>query len=444
MLRQNTNPPEPFFNSSVFKEFETKFERLKSDPEKKVLLVRGPKGCGKSASMLKLYSLHPSRSLYVDLTKHNVNILETNKGIISCEETLFLDNAQNWDSLFYNKSCFPISLACKHVVAVFSPASGHSSLGKDCGDDRKLNFSFRPLKLEECETFVETVLKKKITDEVSDEQSEIDRSTFMEIFFFSRGAPRYVKNLIKSEVGEAIKEINEQHSQCRDKALLETLSIDYATVCKKIIAIQARGFSRNEYCLERLGLAYQVGEKNYLSNPIHLKLAIQAQLSSSALWSWSKLETFSGVLICCKSLEAFNHKKEQLVIPQATKIIEQTEIGDIPTNVKKVNSCVLLKLYEGHPVIDYVLYETQKKSKNIYFIQTSKSLYSKHGKKIDNLNDLLGMTPTCPIQYKEKTIKDHYTDNGSYTSNFVYATTRCSYPLVKEVYVLHMEVPEYD
>ena len=158
--------------------------------------------------MLKLYSLHPSRSLYVEFKK------------ISCEETLLLDNAPNWDSLSPNPI---ISLACKHVVAVFSPASGHSCLGKDCGDDRKLHFSFRPLKLEECESFIEMVPKKKITDEVSDEQSQRDRS---EIFFFFT----WCSKICKSEVGEAIEEINQQHSQCRDKAILDTPSIDYETV----------------------------------------------------------------------------------------------------------------------------------------------------------------------------------------------------------------------
>ena len=91
----------------------------------------------------------------------------------------------------------------------------------------------------------------------------------------------------------------------------------------------------------------------------------------------------------------------------------------------------------GRIVINYVLYETQKKSKNRFYFKSP--CIANMG-----LNDVLGMTPTCPKQYKDKTIKDHYTDYGKYTSNFVYATTRLWYPAVKEVYVLHMKVQECD
>ena len=39
-----------------------------------------------------------------------------------------------------------------------------------------------------------------------------------------------------------------------------------------------------------------------------------------------------------------------------------------------------------------------------------------------------------PAQF---TVQKHYTGDGKYTSNFVYATTMLWYPAVKEVYVLH-------
>lgn len=68
----------------------------------------------------------------------------------------------------------------------------------------------------------------------------------------------------------------------------------------------------------------------------------------------------------------------------------------------------ILKLVDSHPVIDSILY--CPKTKNIYFLQTSKSKYDRHIKKIDNLQDVFGKTTviTIPSEIKTSKIETHY------------------------------------
>ena len=71
------------------------------------------------------------------------------------------------------------------------------------GDGRTLYFSFRPLCRAKSEEFIKEVLSKSIVDDDEgpepsqiNNQLQIMRSTFAEIFYLSRGAPRYIKNYI--------------------------------------------------------------------------------------------------------------------------------------------------------------------------------------------------------------------------------------------------------
>ena len=120
-------------------------------------------------------------------------------------------------------------------------------------------------------------------------------------------------------------------------------------------------------------------------------MAVKHKLSLSSFnREWQYLQALSGLLLCCTSQEASNRDSDTINIPKATEMIQQTTIGSIPDNVKLSNSCILLNLCTGHPVIAFVLYHNAGKKRSVYFIQTSKLPYNQHKKKVGNLDDSLG------------------------------------------------------
>lgn len=416
------------------------YRAFKHDDELRGLLICGPKGCGKTASILQLMEFETEECVYVDLSFTNVERIQRS---IDPEHpiggpVLFIDNTQN-----YNAVPCRVHLGEK-VVAVFSPgcmvhdkvggANPYDSFGKSCGDGHWKSFPFRPLNQGEHKEFLSKVLKKKVCA-VSNGVTTIDKFTSNEIFFLSAGAPRYIKYLVRNEKKRMAEEIDWQHAQCKDRQVLDRLSISYETLRDNIINLACSG--RGNINLISLGLAYTLNGFYCLSNPRHLRLALEEGVFDAT--AWSALETFSGALILCGKQSAVNCNSERIILPHALDKLLQTEIGEIPENVRKPNKVVLLKLAQGHPVIDYILVEPAKRKRLVYFIQTSKLSYSQHKKKRDDLYNKLGKTKSCPDHLKEIKILDRYL-NKTDIWKYVYATTNPTTSTDANVYIFDLFV----
>ncbi len=155
---------------------------------------------------------------------------------------------------------------------------------------------------------------------------------------------------------------------------------------------------------------------------MHLKLAL-SELMPSGL-DWSRLESYTCALIRSGKHNAIDGKSKTINLPNAVDMFLQSSLGVVPEQFKSSKQPVLLKLCDGHPVIDHILYSST--TKTVYWLQTSKSHYSSHSKKITNLQDTFGLTKTCPQNLKEEKIEPYYLQEicGSLKKTyFVYATT---------------------
>lgn len=283
LLKQDTRPADPFYESTVYLELYEEFQNLrKESSDFTAILINGPKGCGKTTSLLQLWHTFPNNSLYIDLTPTNVKILNSQSDVISCEDTLYIDNAQKIFDVDGK-----INLNSQYIIAAFSPGgkvssslrkSPFDSLGKSCGDDKWFSFSFRPLKIKECREFVTQILGKRIVEDnmVQNKEIDMEESTFCEVLFFSCGAPRYVKRwLDHSRRKKMLDEMDRQYVQCQSTDMLKRLSLTYHGLRDNIMRLACGGKSSVHTSLCSLGLAYCENEKYYLSNIRHLKLALQ-------------------------------------------------------------------------------------------------------------------------------------------------------------------------
>lgn len=111
----------------------------------------------------------------------------------------------------------------------------------------------------------------------------------------------------------------------------------------------------------------------------HLRLT---KVSKNA--NWMTLETYTSAFVQLFDIKVQNGAKKMfLTLPKALSQVIQTEVGSIDQSM--FASTTILKLVQGHPVIDHILYDPT--ANIVYFIQTSSSPYDKHGKKIENLKD---------------------------------------------------------
>ena len=116
--------------------------------------------------------------------------------------------------------------------------------------------------------------------------------------------------------------------------------------------------------------------------------------------------------------------KSELSVTAAQKTIQQNEIGEIPEIPDR--SASFLVLARNHNVIGSILYDCRRKSRKVYFVQTSSSAYSNKKKGIECLQN--------PVKKDSidvsngKAIIDYYTDflSGKVEKYYIYATTDCS------------------
>lgn len=270
---------------------------LNSGDNKRAILVCGPKGCGKTASLLMLKYATSLTSLYVDLDSHTVAKMKSldEVDIEVDRDILFLDNAQN----YIENLPLPMSLReTKYVVAAFSPgiraADSHRPFQKTCGDGQAFIYHFRPLSKTESEAYIKFVCNTSVTDETHNNR-EIDRDEFQEIFFFSRGA--YLTDILNGRHEESSLEIAEQHNKAfrnvEDPDRIALLIISHVS--------DSASVAPEASCLIDLGLAYYGKEMSlHLANFAHLRFAI-AHLKLSTLplndLHWMKLETYSYLCI---------------------------------------------------------------------------------------------------------------------------------------------------
>ena len=397
------------------------------------LLIVGPKGCGKTASLLKLKSLFEvdnKKCLYIDITDSNAEKLyKCTQSIKMRCEFLFLDNAQN-----FNKAGSAINIDFPRVIiAAFSPGTfpgGNGtfttkSLGKSIGDGKHESFFFRPFEKSEAKEFLSEVNSISVVDNEADGSGlELGSTDFNNYFFLSGGAPRYISHFISKREKNIIEEVKKQHQQY-EKSNANDLVLSL---------VSFNTFAAGDR-LTDMGLAYKNSQDHFcLAHPLHLKLALRSLDDFSA---WHKLETYTlAILQLCPQVAS--NGSSTITLPKAQSCLVQKTAGGVPSNMVDVS---ILKLVDNHPVIDSILFDGV--TKIMYFLQTSKSTYGAHNTQKKNLTDKFRQTTniSIPDHLKDTQIGKHYRSQYNPKVTFyVYCTCSPTAPRDKDVYVLDLNV----
>ena len=458
LATQSVSHPSPFYESSVFiklkKRFNECIQSKKPCEEPRAILIRGPKGCGKTASMTKLYSdlSRKNSTCYIDLTSSKIQalqILDKQTDIdvhVDCD-ILFLDNAQNWKELAGFLKIHDV----KYLLAAFSPGvgSGYTRLGKCVGDDSYETFLFGPLDVKETREFLGLLYNAEISDENntaltsqstsstasgshSISENIVSQSRFAEIFFFSCGAPRYIKEWYEGQGQSVEKEILNQHERCFEKHPEVKDSI-FRLVCN---------CKSNGWKLLVCGLAFtrdRLSESCYLANPMHIRFALGKLSNDSTSLSWCRLETYVIAFLLCGQCTA-SDGEEDIKLPHVSTCLVQKEVGEVPSIMLSAVGASVLRLVENHPVIDSIVFDST--TKLMYVVQTLTFKYANHEKKISDLSsDNFGLSTNINVPQHLKTVKilDHYNSHfKAVKCYFVYATCNPRRPRDGNVYVFDL------
>ena len=119
------------------------------------------------------------------------------------------------------------------------------------------------------------------------------------------------------------------------------------------------------YCNDELG-KWKIAHSYFAFRAIE-------HLGRDAFWGerWQQLESITQLMLT-SGVKVLGNKSE-LSVTAAQKTIQQNEIGEIPEIPDW--SASLLVLARNHNVIDSILYDCRRKSRKVYFIQTSSSAY---------------------------------------------------------------------
>ena len=445
--------PSPFYESSVFVELKKKFKKCiesnKPGEEPRAILIRGPKGCGKTASMTKLYSdLSRKNSIcYIDLTSSKIQVLkELDKQTdidVDCD-ILFLDNAQNWREVAGVLKIHEI----KYLLAAFSPGVGleYAKLGKCVDDDSYKTFFFSPLGVKETREFLGLLYNAKIDENNtalsfqstsstasgshSNSENIVSQSRFAEIYFFSCGAPRYIKAWYEGQGQLVENEILDQHERCFEK---------HPEVKDNIFRLVCKG--EYDAGLELLirGLAFMRDKSYYLANPMHIRFALGKLSNDSTSLSWCRLETYVIAFLLCGPCTA-SARKEFIELPRVSTCFVQKKVGEVSSIMLNAVGASVLRLVKNHPIIDSIVFDSA--TKFMYVIQTLTCKYDNHEKKISDLSsDNFGLSTNIKVPQHIKTVKilDHY--NSLFKAvkcYFIYATCNPTHPRDGNVYVFDL------
>lgn len=99
---------------------------------------------------------------------------------------------------------------------------------------------------------------------------------------------------------------------------------------------------------------------------------------------WLQLETITQLMLFTSTVEV-SGCGGSLKVPKATTVVHQQCIGDKPSIAE--DTITLVVLAEGHNVIDSIVYDLRGHPAAVYFVQTSKSMYSSKKKGIKSLSD---------------------------------------------------------
>lgn len=199
-LRMNTRSKSKpvFLESEVFLELKRLLDHIPKTSMKGVL-IRGPKGLGKTTAMHRLNS-QCSDGYYVDLALGPVN-----PECYAEKQYLFVDNAQEFKRYTVAQDTNLPGKLPTFVIASFSPGvplDPLKHLRKRIGDGATLDFFFRPLLYSEAEALVKMhgfTITQSLDPSAKDEASVFDkkiisRKDFNYMYSVTNGNPRYIVN----------------------------------------------------------------------------------------------------------------------------------------------------------------------------------------------------------------------------------------------------------